>query len=193
MKRFYILLSGVVLIASCKKEHTPTPADDKIMIYTDLKDSAVTFSHAASYDLNGDGEKDVLFSTLLVGDPINKEDKKQWYVTASFNASLPVEEGESIPVLNLADSIPVGNFNGYNWYNASSIILAQKIIGEVGDPIWQGDWKNANHRFIPIQLKKSDDIYNGWIEISFDKTNEKVILHKAGVSKKAGKAVAAGK
>jgi len=193
MKRFCILLSGVVLIASCKKNDQPTPVDNKPMTYIDLKDSAVTFSHSASYDLNGDGEKDVLFSTLLVGDPINKEDKKQWYVTSSFNASLPVEEGESIPVLNLADSIPVGNFNGYTWYNASSIILAQKVIGEVGDPIWQGDWKNAAHRFIPIQLKKTDGVYNGWIEVSFSTANEKIILHKAAISKQAGKAIAAGK
>lgn len=191
MKIFFILLSSVVLIASCKKD-SQAPVEDKLMTYIDLKDSAVTFNHAASYDLNGDGEKDVLFSTLLVGDPIYKQDKKQWYVTSSFNASLPVED-ESIPVLKMADSIPVANFNGYNWYNASSIILAQKVIGEVGDPIWQGDWKNAAHRFIPIQLKKANDVFNGWIEVSFSTANEKIILHKAAISKKAGTAIVAGK
>ena len=192
MKRFCILLTSVVLIASCKKDET-TPVNDKPMTYIDLKDSAVTFNHSASYDLDGDGEKDVRFSTLLVGDAVNKQDKKQWYVTSSFNASLPVNEGESIPVLNMADSIPVANFNGYNWYNASSIILAQKIIGEVGDPFWQGDWKSATHRFIPIQLQKANAVYNGWIEVSFSTANEKIILHKAAIGKKAGKAIAAGK
>lgn len=191
MKRVFILLSSVALIASCKKDDKP-PADDKPMAYIDLKDSAVTFNHAATFDLNGDGEKDVMFNTLLVGDPINKEDRKQWYVTSSFNASLPVED-ESIPVLKMADSIPVANFNGYTWYNASSIILAQKVIGEVGDPIWQGDWKNAVHRFIPIQLKKANGVFNGWVEVSFSTANEKVILHKAAISKQAGKGIAAGK
>jgi len=192
MKRFFILLSSVVLIASCKKDET-TPVDDKPMVYIDLKDSAVTFNHSTYFDLDGDGQKDILFNTLLVGDAANKLDKKQWYVTSSFTTSLPVNTSEAIPVLNMADSIPVANFNGYNWYNASAIILAQKVIGETGDPYWQGDWKNATHRFIPVQVQKANGVYNAWVEVSFSTANEKIILHKAAISKKAGKAIAAGK
>ncbi len=192
MKRFFILLSSVVLIASCKKDDQP-PADNKPMTYIDLKDSAVAFNRSAYFDLDGDGQKDILFNTLLVGDAVNKLDKKQWYVTSSFTTNLPVSLSESIPVLNMADSIPVANFNGYNWYNASSIILAQKITGETGDPYWQGDWKNATHRFIPVQVQKANGVYNAWVEVSFNTATEKIILHKAAISKKAGKAIAAGK
>ena len=57
---------------------------------------------------------------------------------------------------------------------------------------WDGLWKNANHKYQPVQIKKEGKPYFGWIELSFDKGTEVVILHKAAISKEPYKAVKAG-
>lgn len=163
------------------------------MLYKDLADSSIAFGRIASLDVDNNGEKDVLFSTQLVGDPVEQKDKQQWLVTSSFNANLPVNSTEHIPVLHYLDSIPLNDFSGYPWYNASSILLSQKTITMTTPPYWEGDWKEASHRFIPIQLKKQEGLYNGWIEVSFSTGNEKLILHKAAICKGVNKNISAGK
>ena len=181
-------------MVSCKKSPVTTPIDPApVMSYINLHDSAVTFNKLAVLDLNSDGENDVWFSTLLVGDPIAQQDKKQWYITTSLYTSLPVNGNESIPVLKLDDSIPTQNFNNCNWYNAASVLLAEKVIGISGDPYWLGDWKEAAHKYIPLQVLKEGAKYNGWVEISFSTAGEKIILHRAALCKEKNKTVVAGK
>jgi hypothetical protein len=43
---------------------------------------------------------------------------------------------------------------------------------------WDGLWKNANHKYLLVQIKKEGKPYFGGIELSFDKRTEVVILHK---------------
>ena len=197
MKKIFFSATCIFLLAACTKnkpEPTQPPATTHpAMTYLNLHDTAVAFNRAASFDLDGNGEKDVYFSTLLVGDPVYQVDKRQWLVSSSFNANLPVNANEQIPVLRSQDSIPVVNFSGYSWYNASSILLAQKILSDNQPPYWEGAWKEAFHRFIPIQIIKQDGLYNGWVEVSFSTAEEKVILHKAAVSTEANKTIKAGK
>jgi hypothetical protein len=130
---------------------------------------------------------------MLVGDPIEQKDKKQWLVTSSFEANLPVNSTEQIPVLRHLDSIPLNNFSGYAWYNASSIVLSQKTVPVTSPPYWEGDWKDASHRYVPIQVEKQNGLYNGWIEVSFSIDNEKLILHKTAISKEPNKGIMVGK
>jgi len=198
MKGFlnFALIVFILLVANaCKKSAvkpvvvTPQP----LMQYLNLKDSAITFGKGASFDLNNDGEKDVLFSTLLVGDPVEQKDKKQWFISTSLSSNLPVNSAERIPVMNHPDAIPVNNFSGYTWYNAASIVLVQKTITMMLPPYWEGDWKESSHRYIPVQIIKPDGLYNGWVEVSFNTATEKLILHRSAVSLEANKEVFAGK
>lgn len=192
MHRLIYLSLLIVLIASCGKE-PPKPAPSPVeMSYIDLQDTVIRFHNSAKFDMNGDGAWDVFFDTELVGDPIYKVDKMQWLIGSAFYANLPVNSNESIPVLQMEHQIPVKDFSGYSWYNASTICLTQKIIG-YDDAYWDGDWKTASHNFIPIQVLKNEARYNGWIEVSFDASQEILILHKAAISKEAGRDVIAGK
>ncbi|MCW3116481.1 MAG: hypothetical protein JWM28_563 [Chitinophagaceae bacterium] len=193
MKKTFLLFSWVFVIGACNKPVEPPAEFHPKMKYINLDDTTVAFNHFAFFDLDGNGEKDVLFSTLFVGDPLYEQDKKQWLVTSSFNANLPVSDHETIPMLSLLDSVPINDFSGYHWYNASSIVLAQKIIGVTSPPYWEGEWKEAINRFVPIQLKKGGTVYNGWIEVSFRLANEMIILHRAAVCVEANKTVKAGK
>jgi hypothetical protein len=163
------------------------------MLYKNLGDTAIVFARSASFDLDNDGSKDIYFTTLLVGDPISKQDKKQWYVQSSFYTNLPVNAAASIPMLSSQDDIPVNNFGGYTWYNASNILLAQKVLSSTEAPFWEGHWKAAQNRFIPIQINRGGKSYNGWVEISFSMNDQKVIIHRSGISKLENRTIKAGK
>jgi len=162
------------------------------MTYLDLKDTAVGFNRAVILDIDKDGATDIYFTTLLVGDPVMQQDKMQWLLTGGFDTNFPVNANESIPVLGLNDAITVKDPPGYNWYNASAVVLVQKIISVAAPPVWAGDWKKVSHRYIPFQLIKATGVYNGWIEVSFSTGNEKLVLHKTAVCKEQNKDIKAG-
>jgi hypothetical protein len=105
--------------------------------------------------------------------------------------NLLVDGEEQTPVKNRNEKI--GSVHeGYNWFEISAIVLAEKITPVLGDVNWQGPWKNVVHKYLPVQLDKNGKLYNGWIEVSFDTTKEKLVLHRCGISKEADKSVLAG-
>ncbi|HYM92849.1 MAG TPA: hypothetical protein VET23_01830 [Chitinophagaceae bacterium] len=196
MRNALALLAVIGFVTACNKTKPmnpdpPPPSSHPAMIYIDFGDNAIQFGNYKIVDLDKDGLYDIVFSTLLVGDPINRIDKKQWLVNSSFYTNLPVKN-ETIPVMNYGDSIPVKNFSGHEWYNASSIVLAQKIISFTQTPYWEGGWKQASHQYLPIQLNRNNELFNGWIEISFISASEKVVLHEAAICMEANKGIIAG-
>ena len=194
MKKILVLAIPVLLIASCKKENTnqSPPSSQPEMRYTDLKNVTIKSGQQKSLDINGDNSIDLLFSTILVGDPLFRRDKRRYYANASFDVFSLVNEGEETPVLNNNDSVTIRNHPGFNWYNASSIILAEKIIEETGPAHWEGNWKNAIHNYFAVQVRKNDLLYTGWVEISFTTDTEELILHRAAIATEAGKDIKAG-
>src|SRR3989337_502102 len=183
MRTLFIFLFIFSFITSCRKsDHNINFSDSSKAWYTDIQGQQIKMNMHSSLDLNRDGENDISFGTLLVGDPVFGVDKHQYVVSTGINSFLPVDHDENIPVLQAGDSIPVENFKGYTWYNAAYSILAQKVIG--GKPsYWEGAWKDARHKYIPVQVKNRGLRYNGWVEISFDMVGEKIILHRASLSK----------
>ncbi|MCW3107079.1 MAG: hypothetical protein JWQ09_1585 [Segetibacter sp.] len=183
----------IMLSAGCRKETaTPPVVTLPLMNYVDLHDRQIKFNQSLSVDVNGDGSKDVYFFTELLGDPILKRDYRQYLVASSFYTSLPVNNNEQIPLLSKEAPISLTAHTGYEWYNGSNIVLAQKVISETGPDWWDGEWKNAAHKYVPIQVAKDSLMYYGWVEISFDTQAENIIAHKAAVCKEAGKEVKAG-
>ena len=194
MKRVALVIGVIWMLAACKKSTVQQPdAPHPAMNYINLSDTAISFGRFASFDLDGNGVKDISFSTLLVGDAVNRQDKKQFLVATAQFTYLPVNSEEAIPVMQAADEIPVHNFNGYTWFDISYILLAQKLIGIDKPPYWEGQWKAAAHRFIPLQIKRANALYNGWVEIRFSAAEEKIYLHRAAVCKEAGVTIKAGR
>ncbi len=194
MKISFLFIAIAFAVISCRKEKQdkPIPVPDNGMEYFDLSGKEIGYKQSISFDLNHDNRKDIGFGTLLVGDPVENHDKIQYVVYSDFYSSLPVDAEENSPVQNKNESIPVENFGNYNWYNAAFLVLAQKIVPLKGDEYWMGNWKNSTHKYLPIQVLTNDKRHNGWIELSFDMSNQKIILHKAAISKRAEKEVKAG-
>lgn len=97
-------------------------------------------------DLNHDGRTDLAFTTLLVGDHVNQLDKLQFLIFSNISVNLAVNLTEEIPVMNKGQIIVTGNFDGYQWFELSPVVLLQKIISFVAPPVWEGHWKSATNK-----------------------------------------------
>lgn len=194
MKKFWILLLPVLLFNACSEKDIidPPAGTHPQMRYTDLDNVSVKFGQQKALNIDGDNTIDLLFSTALVADPIARVDKRRYYVNASFDVFSLVNEQEETPVLNKNEVIAINNHSGFTWYNASSLVLAEKIIEETGPDHWEGNWKNADHKYFAVQVRKNDLRYNGWVEVSFKMDAGELILHRAGVAIEAGKNIKAG-
>jgi hypothetical protein len=194
MKNIFVLLFTVLLLTSCDDKDTiqPPPRPHPQMRYTDLNNVAIKFGQQKSLDIDGDNIKDLLFSTVLVADPIARVDKKRYFVTVSFDVFSLVNEQEETPALNSGDTITINNHAYFNWYNANSIVMVEKIIEETGADHWEGNWKNADHRYFPVQVRKNNLRYNGWTEVSFKMDTQELVLHRAAIAVEAEKDVEAG-
>lgn len=182
---------------SCKKDPVtpaPIPTEPPVeMIYKDLEEKEIRFAQPAFIiDLDEDNTSDLIFSVWLVGDPILQQDKRQFRVGSGVNTNLAVNAAEEAPALLKDENIPLSNFNGYNWYKVSSVILVQRIEDVNGTIRWNGTWQGVTKKYLPFQLLKNNQRFNGWLELSVDITNEKLVLHRLAISKNAEKEIKAG-
>ncbi|HEY6505531.1 MAG TPA: hypothetical protein VIZ28_16265 [Chitinophagaceae bacterium] len=190
-----LILFLVLAFTACNKKEIiiqPPPQPPPQMRYTNLDNIAVKFGQHKILDIDGNNTPDLLFSTILVGDPVLRRDRRQYYVNAAFDVFSLVNGQEQTPALNSGDAITLNDHPGFNWFNASSVVLAEKIIEETGPDHWEGNWKNADHKFIPVQVRKNDLRYNGWVEASFKTDTGELVLHRAAISIEAGKTIKAG-
>jgi hypothetical protein len=196
---FGVLTLGLIftLTACNKKDKLPdpvvSPGPEPELSVIDLKDHQVKpGSPAIAIDLNKDGRKDIIFGVMLVGDPVFKLDKVQYMVSSDIYTRLAVNINEETPVMNKSNIIPLESFKGYNWYELSSIALMRKIIGVSVPVFWDGNWKTAEKKYLPVQVLVNEKRFNGWVELTADIVGERLILHRAAISKEAEKPIKAG-
>lgn len=181
----------LVIIAGCAKDPIIQPGPQHpVMFYKDLKNYEVSKGHSLMLDMDNDGIAECSFSVQLVGDPIMKVDKLQYYVFSRIKRNLLNDQNDESPVLQQNDLIKAEH-PGYTWYELSSIVLTQKIISDGGDT-WIGAWKSADHNYLPFQVIKNGNKYHGWVELSMNTATEKLILHRSALSTEANKDVKAG-
>jgi hypothetical protein len=127
-----------------------------------------------------------------VGDPVEGTDKLQFYATSGIEASLLNDADDQSPMLKPGEKIS-GVHAGYTWYIISSILLAERVTPTTGAIFFRGTWKDAQHKFLPVQVTRNGKNYHGWIELSFQKESSTLLLHKAAISSVADVDVEAGK
>lgn len=190
-----ILYASLLLItlSSCEKDPVQNepqqPVPHPTMRYIDLA-TTVRPGRVRTLDMDADGSIDFVFGTQRVGDPILQVDRVQYLVNSMQQRNLLVNEHEETPRLRRTDRIGLVH-TGFTWYEISSIVLAEKIIG-MSESWWDGIWKTADHHYLPVQLDKPGGKYQGWVEISFSTLTEELILHRAALSLEANKEIQAG-
>ncbi|HEX2630505.1 MAG TPA: hypothetical protein VHM26_15905 [Chitinophagaceae bacterium] len=196
MNKLYLLLAFVVLAGACKKEkEDDQPVQHPAMTYVDLQNHEIKLDQEAAFDIDSDGRPDVVFFVYYIG--AGQTIKTRFTILGSGSVSFLTKDDndQSVsPVKNLNDVIHIGNELPYEWWGASETYLAEKIEPLNGQPAyWLGNWKNANHKFFPIQFTKLNKGCAGWIELSFDMQAEKLVLHRAAYSTVADSDIQAGK
>lgn len=180
-KYFTVFLFAVLVLSACEKDNEDNvPKPHPVMQYKDLHNAEVKIGQPQRLDLDDDGITDFNFGVLLLGDPILQRDRLQFYAFSKPERNLLNNENDESPVLGRLDIISQ-NIPGYKWFDISAIVLAEKIM-ETNNSFWSGLWKTASHKFLPVQVKRNNKLYNGWIEISMDTNGEKLILHRSGLS-----------
>ncbi|MDB5207851.1 MAG: hypothetical protein JWR72_2926 [Flavisolibacter sp.] len=164
---------------------------EPVMQYSDLQDAEVKPGQHQHIDIDSNGSTDFTFHTLLVGDPLLQRDRLQYLAASKIGTNLLNNTFDESPRLIKGDRIGLQH-EGFTWYELSSIMLAEKLIPLHEDIYWDGIWKAAKHHFLPVEVMKDGHAFLGWIELSFDKTAEKLILHKAAISTKADTEIKAG-
>jgi hypothetical protein len=197
MKHFLLLFSSLVILSACHKDHLPEPPkhpDTQFpqMLVTELNDIEVKQQQHRVLDLDKDGVTDIMFSTWLIGDPIEHEDEVLFFAASGTESALMVGDNNDSPRFSKNDIIPVTPPKGHNWYIVAQVEMALKNIGENAPPYWEKDWKEVNHKFLAIQIKRSGKSYYGWVEVSMDPANSKLILHRCAIARQADRAVKAG-
>jgi hypothetical protein len=188
----------LIAFTSCKKAPVvqppaPTPEPVVEILYTNLNNAEVKYNPSGVWvDLDNDNRPEVLFEVMLVGDFINKKDMYRFNIVTSIRAAVPVNSIEQIPVFQKGATIRIENFGETNWYGGSEITLMEKVVFNNRPMVWQGNWLNVQKSYVPIQLNKNGKFHNGWIELTADHGNEKLILHSAAITKEPNKEIKAG-
>jgi len=194
--KFIFVLATATFLFSCSKDENqiiPPPAPSHpAMHYTDLQNKEVDYNSGQVIDIDQNGTNDFLFKTTPIGDPIGRVDKLRFSAISSIHASLFVSGENASPVLNKGDVISRQNKLPYEWFIVSEVEMAEKITSFEVPAFWQGGWKDASHQFLAVQVTKDEQQYQGWVELSIDTANDKLILHRSAISKEASKDVKAG-
>lgn len=191
-------LALLILFASCRKEDSasgpgpviPPPSEN---ISIDLGEKEIQYGASpVLLDFDNDGTRDFLFNVTLVGDPAMGIAKRKFMASSGVNSLFAVNENEEVPCMNKGENIPLNDFNGYNWNLVLSVQLVERWENMTGGITWHGNWKGAVKKYLPFQIMINNKRHIGWVELSIDITNQKVILHKAAYSKEPEKEIKAG-
>ncbi len=190
------VLAGLSLLTACSKapvNQPPAPVPDPLMAYTQLGNIVVRYgSLPAVMDIDKDGKSDLRVGVLLVGDPVRKEDRREFRLSSGVNTCLAVDQQESVPRMVAGQAIPLTAFNGYQWWRVSSCVLMQRVEDITGALRWEGNWAGAVRQYVPFQLYKNEAVFTGWLEMSADTTGERVTLHRLAVCREPARAITAG-
>lgn len=198
MKKIFVLGSIALAFsfASCKKEKSAvappvTPSPEIIMI--DLEDREMEYGNGPLLlDFDKDGTRDFLFNVSLVADPIAGIDKRRFMTSSGVQSKFAVNNSEEVPCMNKGDVIGIEDFGGYQWNLVLSVRLVERWEDMSGDISWHGNWKYATKKYLPFQMIINNRPHCGWMELSIDVNQQKVILHKAAYAKQPEVAVRAG-
>lgn len=183
----------VLSLSACNKprELDRTPPPPVGMHYINLRDMEIPFNSSKAVDLNGDLQADYNFKVFYTGDAAFQKDNFFFQVDPKQQNLLLNNGQDDSPMVNSSESIG-GQYTGFGWLSQTQVTLAQKSVYSNGNITWQGLWKHASHKFVAVQLRKNNQSYFGWVELSLDGGSNRLVLHKAGVSLQPNKEVKAG-
>lgn len=192
MKRTFLCAALAVLLFSCDKEKDDEANTTPVFEYTDLQDRSVTYANPALLDLDKDGTADFSITTILIQS--NSTGYLQFRAGSAGTARLLLNEDEYTVVLDSNVVITKGNQDAFVWSPVGTAILSALDLDKepTDNNSWSGPWKNAQEKYLPVQLVKQNKVYNGWIRMSHKSNSSEFLLHEAAISKTPNISIKAG-
>jgi hypothetical protein len=155
------------------------------MQYTPLANKEVVANQQQQIDIDGDQRVDFSIEAKVTTDALVETISFE-ISSSQKNYSFIEHNNENglvtIPALNLGDTILTVCKGNKQWKASKNMLLVKKIYSFSDDEtIWEGNWKAAQNKYLPIQVSRNGGYYNGWIELSVDALNDKIILHRAAL------------
>ncbi|WP_199141775.1 hypothetical protein [Pedobacter sp. ASV12] len=193
-KHFLVIALFVLCSVSCRKSDLTNPMDNiPQMQYKNLEDRRITFGNSYACDVDDDGVNDFAIHTEYLGKPAERVDCQQFYFSGAFLTYSPVDSNEQTPLLNTGNAIGKNSYANHSWYNATHLLLSEKVITMSGNDYWQGKWKEVSHKYLAFAVKKNGKLHYAWLELSFSQSTEALILHRVGIAVLPERDVFAGK
>lgn len=172
--RTLLLLLGLCILASCRKSRK----DDPLIPYQyqSLNDTEVKYLKPFFLDMDKDGNGDFYFTIALINDAAGVHAK---FVAGGIEAAKVLAEEDSVIKLEKDAPIPLIPGSFQEWSSVSAYIC--EILLPAADPqdtTWTGSWVAANRRYMGVQFKKDEEPIMGWISLSVDTANDRLVLHE---------------
>jgi hypothetical protein len=191
------LVLSLLGLASCSKNsvsnNTESTQTTPTMGFKTLNNLEInSASKPVLLDVNDDGDYDLSFEIKRDNEDLKLIRQARFQVKSSFYSSLPLNTNGEVEPMIQSTYIPTENFKGNTWQKEKTATLLEKNIAESGTIRWSGNWANVGKKYLAFQLLKNNDRFSGWIELTEDVFQNKIILHKAAYSKVSGKTIKAG-
>jgi len=144
-----------------------------------IEDSVVSYLNNPALDLNQDGEADIVFTTGYFSFADGRVEL-QFHAVSTGPHQILLSEDQPL-ILEKGSSISSNPPSSYTWSVHNGILLT--LVDHFGQKSWKGVWKGQQQQYLAVRLAQHDGTYNyGWICISADEEQERIILHQAALS-----------
>jgi hypothetical protein len=170
---------------SCDKDQDPEyPAPVSMIRHIVFNEpEAVYYNHPVTLDLNGDLEDDFLFTVGLFE---NGSYADQRFVAVSLRHSriklIDVDAAAYLPGYPVSD---VTASDPAIWSHETGILMTQSI-GNDGTKYWHGSWITSPEGYLAISFLVNDRYHYGWIKLSADPENQRILIHEFAFHQGAG-------
>jgi hypothetical protein len=154
-----------LLNISCKE--TPTQVNDSTIKY---------YSGEQSIDLNDDGKDDVRWELRYIGNEITTD--AMFTVLPRNGSFLLYQSNYGNPLFEKGDTIRFSAIPPFYWSPYQSDLAANRT--NTGQ--WYGNWVDKT-AYMAIKISINDALYCGWVNITMDTLNQKIIFNYSDYSK----------
>lgn len=180
-----LLLSTFFILISACGDHSSSPIE-----HMDLNDTSFTYLKPFSLDVDHDGMNDFNFTTALYAG--SGESQINFLISSLGQHRVALDTvTEKIPVYTEGDVIGATLPFHQQWDALASYLGEKRYYGST-DSVWFGDFVRADQPYVAFSLYKNVEPYFGWIQLTFDTVQARVILHEYAYRTEPNRAIKAG-
>ena len=165
-------LAALLLMAACRKSSKESNPPYQ---HRSLGDVEVKYLKPYSLDIDQDNEDEVYFVVGLVNDA---EGTHARFTAYSLLSAKVLSREDSVLKQNEGDPVPVVPHHPHEW-SAAANFMCELLLPAANplDTTWRGDWVGVNRKYLGVQFMKGTEACLGWVAVSVDTANDRMVLH----------------